>query len=153
MMAIILLVLLLTLMTVLIHQECLIGIKNHLLNSVMRPQRWVVGATVLLMLFAHAIEISLFAIGYLLVTDFFSVGHLAGENSDGFEALLYFSFSSYTTLGIGDLYPTGAIRLMSGLEGLLGLLMIGWSASFLYLEMRTLWSDDTQFHKTDPNQY
>lgn len=141
-MIIILFVLVLTLITVTIHHECLMGIKNSLLNSERQPQRWIVGTTVILLLLAHIVEISFFALGYLVIENFFDAGRILGENSEGIAAALYFSFSSYTTLGIGDLYPTGVIRLLSGFEGLLGLLMIGWSASFLYLEMRTLWSYD-----------
>jgi len=141
-MAIIIFVLILTLIAVTIHHECLIVIKNGLLTSARQPQHWVVGTTVILLLFAHIIEIGFFAIGYLVIENYFSAGQILGENSDGIPAALYFSFSSYTTLGTGDLYPTGAMRLLSGFEGLLGLLMIGWSASFLYLEMRTLWSYD-----------
>ena len=32
------------------------------------------------------------------------------------------------------------MRLISGLESLVGLLLITWSASFTYLEMSRLWS-------------
>jgi len=45
----------------------------------------------------------------------------------------------FTTVGFGDLVPTGAIRVLSAAEGLAGLAMITWSASFTFLAMQRLW--------------
>jgi len=143
-MTIIVTTLLLALTTVIIHNECLIGIRNSLHNTVIQSHRWIVGTTVVFLLIAHVLEICLFGVGYYVMENHFHNGQIMGENSDGVIATLYFSFASYTTLGIGDLFPTGAIRLLAGFEGLLGLLMIGWSASFLYLEMRSLWTNQNQ---------
>lgn len=52
---------------------------------------------------------------------------------------LYFSGETYTTLGLGDIYPTGSLRLVTGIEALTGLLMRSWTGSFTYLEMRRYW--------------
>ena len=49
---------------------------------------------------------------------------------------MYFSSETCTTLGFGDIYPTGSLRLICGFESLAGLLMVSWTASFTYLEMR-----------------
>jgi hypothetical protein len=35
--------------------------------------------------------------------------------------------------------PYGSVRLLAGVEALNGLLLIAWSASFLYLEMERYW--------------
>jgi hypothetical protein len=56
-----------------------------------------------------------------------------------FDAI-YFSASVFTTLGFGDLSPVGPIRFVAGTEALTGLVLIGWSASFTYLEMQRYWS-------------
>jgi len=56
-----------------------------------------------------------------------------------FSEYVYFSTVSYTSLGLGDIYPTGGLRLVTGAEALLGLLLIAWSASFAYLSMVDLW--------------
>jgi hypothetical protein len=42
-------------------------------------------------------------------------------------------------VGFGDLVPHGAIRFMTGMEALTGLVMITWSASFTFLEMQRDW--------------
>ena len=51
----------------------------------------------------------------------------------------YFSFTIYTTLGFGDIVPHGNMRYLTGLESLTGLVLITWSASFLYYEMQRHW--------------
>jgi len=42
-------------------------------------------------------------------------------------------------LGFGDVYPVGALRLLSGIEGINGLFLIAWSTSFTYFVMDKLW--------------
>ena len=51
----------------------------------------------------------------------------------------YFSIVSYTSLGLGDVFPHGHVRFLTGLEALNGLMLIAWSASFAYLAMGRLW--------------
>ncbi|MBR9826207.1 MAG: two pore domain potassium channel family protein [Alphaproteobacteria bacterium] len=68
----------------------------------------------------HAIEILLYAGVYIWLGEF-----------DTMEAALYFSTSTYTTLGIGDIYLDSQWRLVSAIEGFNGFLLIGWSTAFL----------------------
>jgi hypothetical protein len=56
-----------------------------------------------------------------------------------FADFLYFSATSYSTLGIGDVYPVGVFRLISGIESINGLFLIAWSTSFTYFVMDRLW--------------
>ncbi len=49
-----------------------------------------------------------------------------------------FSMATYTTLGFGDVFPRGPIRLVAGVEAFNGLVLIGWSASYTYFAMRKL---------------
>lgn len=97
---------------------------------------------VLLSLFAaHVVEVLLFAIT-LSAFDWLGFGTLAGAVSRGpdwFVDHFYFSISSYTTLGIGDIVAQGPIRLLIGVEGLIGLVLVAWSASFAYLAMERIW--------------
>lgn len=47
-------------------------------------------------------------------------------------------FSSYaapTTAGLGDILPTGSLRLLAGIEALTGFVLITWTAPYLYLVM------------------
>ena len=47
--------------------------------------------------------------------------------------------AAFTTVGFGDIVPTGPLRLLAGMEALTGFVLITWTASFLYLEMNRLW--------------
>ncbi len=90
-------------------------------------------------LVAHVIEIWIFAIAYLLLIKSNQFGYLTGELQHGLLDYVYYSFVTYTSLGLGDIVPHGDIRYLSGLEALIGLLLIAWSASFLYMEMQKYW--------------
>ncbi|MGH8551150.1 MAG: ion channel [Methylococcales bacterium] len=48
----------------------------------------------------------------------------------------------FTTLGLGDLVPSGSIRFMVGTEALCGFILISWSAAFTCLEMQRFWRND-----------
>ena len=93
---------------------------------------------------AHLIEVMLFAIAYYVMHWSVTLGGLAGAGDVGtvtFTTYFYFSLSAYTTLGIGDIIPTGDVRLLVGIEALVGLVLIAWSASFSYLMMERVWRD------------
>ena len=49
-----------------------------------------------------------------------------------FEAALYFSTTSFTTIGYGDVVLDKQWRLVSAIEGANGLLLFGWSTAFLF---------------------
>ena len=70
---------------------------------------------------AHVIEIGMWAWTFLRY-DLFST----------WEAALYFSAASYTTLGFGDVLLPDPWRLLSGATAANGLLLFGLSAAFLF---------------------
>lgn len=90
---------------------------------------------------AHTLEIVLFALAFWLMIPM-GLGNLAGNHTSTAADFFYFSIATYTTLGIGDITPEGAIRVVAGVEALAGLVLITWSASFTYLAMERLWKDD-----------
>lgn len=49
-----------------------------------------------------------------------------------FETSFYFSATSYTTLGYGDVVLPRPWRLTGALESLTGVLLLGWSAAFFF---------------------
>ena len=90
---------------------------------------------------AHAIEIWLFGIGYYLEHHSQTLGHLQGKFDGSLLDAAYFSFTTYTTLGFGDIEPNGMLRYTVGMEALTGLVLITWTASFLFVEMQRYWDD------------
>ncbi|MBY0474386.1 MAG: potassium channel family protein [Nitrosomonas sp.] len=91
------------------------------------------------LLVAHVLEIVIFALGYMLMQHSPDMGHITGMDKGNLFDFIYYSSVVYTTVGFGDLLPVGAIRMLSAAEGLAGLAMITWSASFTFLAMQRLW--------------
>ena len=67
----------------------------------------------------HGLEIWTYAIVYVLI----------GATID-FETALYFSTSSYTTIGYGYVLLTPSWRIVGAIEGANGIILLGWSTAF-----------------------
>jgi voltage-gated potassium channel len=81
--------------------------------------------TALILLALHVVEIVLWASAYLLL--------LPGHQLDTMEEATYFSIVTFTTVGYGDVALTAVNwRLLSGIEALDGMLLLGWSTALLY---------------------
>ncbi len=89
---------------------------------------------------AHVLEMWLFALGYYLLIRNGQFGLLSGQFNGSLLDCAYFSFTTYTSLGFGDIAPQGHLRFLAGLEALTGLVMITWTASFMFLEMQKFWN-------------
>ncbi len=131
---------LLVFVTVLVHYEAL-RLISGLLPRLRMPPRSRVLAIIYAIFVVHLLEIGLFSTAYWLLCRDPALGGLAGHISGNYSDYLYFSATVYTSVGFGDVYPQLYVRLLSALEGLMGLVMIGWSASFTYLMMEKLWAD------------
>ncbi|MEO0443887.1 MAG: potassium channel family protein [Pseudomonadota bacterium] len=126
---------------VLIHYEALRQLSVNIPKFAIRPRlRVLVG--VVGALCAHVLEIWLFGLGYHLMHHHALFGQLVGQFSATLMDSVYFSFATYTSLGLGDISPVGDIRFVAGLEALLGLVLITWSASFMFLEMTRYWTEE-----------
>lgn len=90
-------------------------------------------------LIAHVVEIWVFAVVYYWMHRSAAWGYLQGNFDATLNDCLYFSFTTYTTLGMGDIEPIGDLRLLVGVESLAGLVLITWTASFLYYQMQRHW--------------
>ena len=76
---------------------------------------------IVLGLFAiHSVEIWAYAILYYVLGEF-----------ETMEAALYFSTSTFTTWGYGEIVIESRWRLVAAIEGFNGFLLIGWSTAFL----------------------
>lgn len=88
---------------------------------------------------AHLVEVGLYAVAYGLGDGVLALGSFGGLAVAGPLDYLYFSIVSYTSLGLGDVFPSDHLRFITGVEALNGLLLIAWSGSFIYIAMRRLW--------------
>ena len=124
-----------------LHYEVLNGCSRFVSYLEHRRRRRMV-ALIFIILTTHVAEIWLFAIGYFFLLGF-DFGSLNGIAPMSLPDYAYYSAMVYTTVGFGDIVPVGPIRLMTGMEGLTGLVMITWSASFTFLYMQRHWRSDS----------
>lgn len=82
----------------------------------------------------HAVEIWAYAGVYMLLGAF-----------EDFETALYFSTSTFTTLGYGDVIIDNKWRLVGAIEGFNGFLLIGWSTAFLVSVIARLRTTETDW--------
>lgn len=90
-------------------------------------------AVVFAIIFIHFVEIWLFAFLYT---------YLGAQSS--FQNALYFSTISYSTVGYSDASIARAWRLLGALEGILGVILLGWSTAFFVRLLRRLESTERQ---------
>ncbi len=90
-------------------------------------------AIVLGIFLAHIIQIWIWAAFYLYVGVF-----------DTLESSLYFSTTTFTTVGYGDVFLGEDWRLVGSFESANGLILIGWSTAFIFEVMSKLYKDDTR---------
>ena len=88
-------------------------------------------------------EIGLYSIAYAFGDGPLALGSFGGRAVTEPLDYLYFSIVSYTSLGLGDVFPSDHLRFITGVEALNGLLLIAWSGSFIYIAMGRLWLWET----------
>lgn len=116
-------------MTVLIHFIWLSGLLA--LIGRYRPRR---GRTRSIMSDAAAILAAAFGLFALHGIEIWSYALLYWCTSaiQTFEAALYFSTSTYATIGYGDLVLPTNSRLIGAIEGANGIILLGWSTAFFF---------------------
>ena len=75
----------------------------------------------------HTVEVSLWAVLYLLAGEFATM-----------ERALYFSLVTFSTLGYGDVVLNERYQLLSGFEAFNGIILFGISTAFAFAVLRRL---------------
>jgi hypothetical protein len=122
--------------TILTLYETLRFTSNHLAELPLPPRARII-VVVLAAFVGHSLAVWTYAFAYWVLAE--RLGGFGGLPVDDFLDCLYFSAVTYTSLGFGDHVPLSHVRLIAGVEGLNGLLLIGWTASFTYLAMERYW--------------
>ena len=132
---------LLVAVTVVIHAIGTTGWLRHLahlfsgaadLHLPSRSLRILIG-TIVILTVLHTVEIVVWALAYLYI--------LPPNVLGSFEEATYFSFVTFTTLGYGDITLTDVWRILSGIEALNGILLIGWSTAMVFAVVQRTWKD------------
>lgn len=129
----ILLGLLLAMVTIAVHAACTSVLIELLQKNVhVFKGRWgqiaALSATAIGLLIAHILETAIWALVYILV--------IGKEQFEDFEAAVYFSTVTFTTLGYGDIVIEGHWRMLSACQAMIGVLVFGWSTALLFAVVR-----------------
>jgi hypothetical protein len=127
--------------TVTVHYQVMAITSDRIIPWAQKraPSRSVVAYGITGLLLGHIVEILLFALMMKILLYFPMWGSIQGDFGNGWGDFLYLSTVSYTTLGDSGVRLIGPIRAIAASESLVGLMMIIWSASFSYLNMKTIW--------------
>jgi hypothetical protein len=96
-----------------------------------RSSMVAITSTVIVLISLHALQITVWATAYRALVP---TGELAT-----FEEALYFSFVTFTTLGYGDITLSEGWRLLSGIQALNGILLVGWTTALLFAIVQRTW--------------
>lgn len=111
------------------HYEAL-----HLIGRFVRDHsrpRIAVPTVLTLVISAHLVEIVLYMIVYRIASGPLALGSFSGERS-GVLGLFYYAAETYASLGAGNVFPHGELRVISSASSLNGILLLAWSGAFLY---------------------
>ena len=95
------------------------------------------------MISLHTVQIAIWAFAYRQL--------LPDDELPSFEAALYFSFVTFTTLGYGDITLTEGWRLLSGIQALNGILLVGWTTAYLFAVVQRTWEGMGRTHQNSSN--
>ena len=128
--------------SVLLHYECLCFLEKIVERLGSSRRRLLV--TMIGLLAAHIVEIWLYAGAYVALGSFPELGSIVRDAAFASTPLdaVYYSAMVYTTVGFGDMIPTGGLRLITATEALIGLSLITWSASFTFFQMQAMFGKD-----------
>ncbi|WP_081639421.1 ion channel [Euryhalocaulis caribicus] len=84
----------------------------------------------------HVLESALYAVGYWIGLSYLEIGGFDQMTDINFMNVLYYSIVTYSSLGLGDAYPTGHLKFMTGIQALNGFLAISCSASVMFVWMK-----------------
>lgn len=125
-------------LTVLIHAIGTTAWVRYLAQKYAGPQPWssrrammVLVNTAIVGVVLHAIEIVIWAGAYQLLMPVNELG--------SFEEAVYFSFVTFTTLGYGDITLSEGWRLLSGIEALNGIILVGWTTAMIFSVVQNIW--------------
>jgi len=88
----------------------------------------------LLVLISHLLVAALFALGFAWAASL-GLGGFEKESSMSVMDYYYFALITVTTVGLGDIYPTEHLRVITGIASLTGFMLISCTAQYVYKTM------------------
>ena len=125
---------------VILHYECLRLMSVWLPRPKHHHRRRII-ILIFGLLSLHIAEIWIFGVAYFGLLSSGNMGELIGMGEISIWNCVYYSATTFTTVGFGDIVPQGAIRFVTGTEAIAGLTFITWSASYTLMEMLKFWKN------------
>lgn len=85
--------------------------------------------------------VSLLLVLHLLEMTVWATAYAAAGVLPGFETSLYYSLTSYTTVGYGDVIPPVSWRLIGPIEAAVGVLMLGLSTGIIVAAVQRIYNN------------
>jgi len=90
---------------------------------------------------AHGLAILIYALIYFILVHWIGYDQLSGLVNNHFLSYVYYSATTYSSLGVGDVFPTGELRFITGLQSINGLILITWSATIAFFSIQKMWRE------------
>lgn len=126
-------------MTAGLFYECLCFTARFVSKSIKKP-RALLFTMLIGILIGHLVSILIYAVIYWALIHYLGFADLSGNIPDHFPTYVYFSATTYSSLGVGDVFPVGALRFLTGIEAINGLILITWSAAYTYFSIQKMWN-------------
>lgn len=114
-----------------IHYEALRLLTGITARSRTRS-RFVLALAMAGLVAVHVGEIALFGAAYYASVHVFHLGTFVETRSMALMDYFYYAAETYSSLGYGDIYPLGDLRLLASVTPVIGILLLGWSSAFLF---------------------
>jgi len=95
-------------------------------------------STAIVLLMLHVLEAFLWALLYMLLP--------AQAGLKNLHEALYFSLVTFTTLGYGDVTIHAKWQLLTGIEGMVGIVVFGMTTALLFAVIQKCWRVSHQQH-------
>lgn len=121
---------------VFLHYEALrlLALVTHRRRSGPRRALFLVIASLIA---THLAEIAVFGLAFFASAKWLALGSFVDTHSMAEMDYFYYAAETYSSLGYGDIYPLGDIRLLASITPLIGILLLGWSSAFLFSLVQT----------------
>lgn len=95
--------------------------------------------TGVVLILLHLVQVAAWAFTYKTMIP-------SGELAN-YEEAIYFSLVTFTTLGFGDITLSEGWRVLSGIQAMNGILLIGWSTAILFAIVQRIWDTNPGSHQ------
>ena len=119
------------------HYEAMQLLSRRLTGNAYRMRRFLPIA-IFALVTAHLVETGIYALIFWVAGNVLHLGALNAPLPIAMTDIFYFAAETSSSLGDGDIIPTGSLRLIVSVTPLNELLLLSWSGAFLYAAVHSI---------------